>query len=326
MKNLYKIFAIISVSLVFTSFVWAEKQSLVIMDFEANGIPPEEAKVFTEHLQVEIFNCENFVILEKPDISGNLAAKGFQTTICSSVPCLIEAGKLSNADLVLGGMISKISDTYSITARLIDIGSDDVVKIVVYDHEGDIVSLLSDGVEHITAKLLEPKKIVQEPTVVQTPDSTTEKEELSVTKPTASLNAGGIGPALASCLIGPRVGLEMNEGNDEIHLGEWIALGESIVGSSATGPLRPVGNLIVTGSRAYMAYEMGGKTNSLEGALASYCIGPRIGNEINYRKIRNKEWLLLIPCINIYPLISIPLEAYRGKTMTEIEIEEGLRK
>ncbi len=154
---------------------------------------------------------------------------------------------------------------------------------------------------------------------------------------------GGFEPCLSSCCIGPRVGLEMNEGVD-IHRSEWIAFGGQLVssalGSSTTydvdpttgeiqltaNPLEPVGSAIATGTRAYMAYDRGGKANGFYGFLASYFIGPRVGAELHERKIRSKEWLLLIPCVNLYPAIAIPLEAYEGKTMSEIEVAEGLRK
>ncbi len=162
---------------------------------------------------------------------------------------------------------------------------------------------------------------------------------------------GGFGPCLATCCIGPRVGLEMNEGVD-LYKGEWIMLWGKLV-SDALGPAyttemdlnkcievypypctvettpNPVGQLglgIAVGTKAYMAYEMGGKTNGFNGFLASYFLGPRIGAELHERKIRTKEWLLLVPCACLYPAISIPLEAYRGKTMTEIEVAEGLRR
>lgn len=135
---------------------------------------------------------------------------------------------------------------------------------------------------------------------------------------------GGFVPCLATCMIGPRVGLEMNEGKD-INQSEWIMLGGQVVGGGVTGSMVSLGSSIITGTRAYMAYDMGNK-NGFEGVLASYCLGPRVGNELDYRKIRTKEWLSLVPCVNIYPLIVIPYEAYQGKTMTDIEIAEGLRK
>jgi len=131
---------------------------------------------------------------------------------------------------------------------------------------------------------------------------------------------GGFVPCLASCLIGPRVGLEMNEGR-AIETSEWIMLGGSII---AAAPV--IGQIAATGTRAYNAYVMGAKKNGLEGGLASFFLGSRVGNELDTRKIRTKEWLTLVPCVCIYPLITIPLEAYNGKTMTEIEAKEGLRK
>lgn len=135
---------------------------------------------------------------------------------------------------------------------------------------------------------------------------------------------GGFVPCLATCCIGPRVGLEMNEGV-EIYQSEWIALGGTVIGN-AMAPISPTLSYLVSlGANGYMAYDMGNK-NGFEGVLASYCLGPRIGNELDYRKIRTVEWLQLVPCVCIYPAIKIPLEAYKGKTMSEIEVEEGLRK
>jgi len=123
---------------------------------------------------------------------------------------------------------------------------------------------------------------------------------------------GGIEPCLASCCIGPRVGLEMNEGQ-EIYSSEWIGFAGSFI---------PVVGFF---ARAYMAADMG-SDNGFGGFLASYFIGPRVGNELHYRDIRNKEWLRLIPCINLYPWITTSLDAYNGVTMTEIEKRENLRK
>ena len=134
---------------------------------------------------------------------------------------------------------------------------------------------------------------------------------------TATVSKGGINPCLASCCIGPRVGLEMNEGK-EIVTSEWIGFGGSF--------LYLVHSSLPMIGRAYMAYDRGATTNGVEGFFASYFLGPRVGNELDHRKIRTMEWLRLVPCVNIYPAIAISLEAYNGKTMSEIEVKENLRK
>jgi len=304
------------------TLIRAEKPTLVIMDFEANGIPQEEAKVFTEHLQVELFNQENYSIIEESNINQKRQEKEFSGDKCATIECLVQVGKLCGAEQVIGGSITKIGDSYSVMTRLVDVNNNQLLKTFVYDHQGDIISLLSEGVAEVAAKISEPKKVVPEPVAAEKPGVPVEDTITSI----PSRGRGGIGPALASCMIGPRVGLEMNEGNDKIYLSEWIALGGSMIGGSLSKPFTPLGGPIITATRAYMAYDMGGKTNGLEGTLASYCLGPRVGNELYYRKIRTLEWLQLVHCVCIYPMIAIPLEAYHAKTMTEIEIDEGLRK
>ncbi len=109
---------------------------------------------------------------------------------------------------------------------------------------------------------------------------------------------GGVIPCVVSFFVGPRVGLEMNEGKDiemlEI-LGVIIPIVRAVPGFQAAG---------------------------VQGAVIGCCLGPRIGSEYNQRKVRTMEWLQLC-CVG---RIMIPFEAFQGKTMTEIEAKEGLRK
>ncbi len=320
--------SIFIISFLLSRYIAGQSPTLVILNFEARGIPTEESRVFTEHLQAEIFQSSRYSLLAVSDVQEELEKAGYTLDSCSAIPCLTEVGRLSGSRLAVGGVLTKIDDSYSVTVRMVDVEKNQLARMFIYRHVGDIVSLLSTGVEAVAERLIAPITAPTPATIgpVHTSDTTDNLRDTSATAVHSYREPGGFGPALASCLLGPRVGLEMNEGIEEIHLSEWIALGGSIISGSATGILTPIGNVIYTGTRAYMAYEMGGKHNGLEGALAAFCIGPRVGNELHYRKIRNKEWLLLIPCVNIYPLISIPLEAYHGKTMTEIEISEGLRK
>ena len=120
---------------------------------------------------------------------------------------------------------------------------------------------------------------------------------------------GGAGPCLASCCIGPRIGLEMNEG-DSVEILEVLRLAPY------------VGGLI----NLYVAYDYGYKAAGANGFLASCCLGPRIGKELDGRKIRTIEWLRLIPVINLYAVISVGMEAYGGKTMAEVAEEENLSR
>ena len=108
---------------------------------------------------------------------------------------------------------------------------------------------------------------------------------------------GGVVPAAVSCMVGPRVGLEMNEGKP-VEMMEWLGIW--------IFPLRAL---------------PGWNDSGVIGAIIGLYLGPRVGGQYSYRNIRTKELLGLF----IGPILPT-LEAFQGKTMTEIEEAEGLRK
>ena len=124
--------------------------------------------------------------------------------------------------------------------------------------------------------------------------------------------AGGVWPCLATCFMGDvRIGLYMNEGK-EVENMDWIVFVLNAVGTGL-GPF-------------VSAYDAHKKSSSMKGCCVGYFWGRRAGGEINNYKLRTKEILLCIPIINIYPCIAIPLEAFNGKTMTQIIEEENLKR
>ena len=135
---------------------------------------------------------------------------------------------------------------------------------------------------------------------------------------------GGLHSGLKSLFFGPRVGLEANE-NQPV---TFIEKANLFI------PLAP-----------FQVYS----ENGIKGFAASAFFGPRVGMEIKERKIRKVEWLGLVPVIGVtYHLITsrpsktavlievvsaallsrlLPaIEAFRGKTMTEIEKKENLKR
>lgn len=124
---------------------------------------------------------------------------------------------------------------------------------------------------------------------------------------------GGVGPCLATCIFSDtRIGLALNEGK-EIETYDWITLASSFVG------LTPV-------AKAYAAYENGYKQAGMTGFCVGYLWGPRPGRMFDEYKLRSKEIMLCIPCVQLYPMIALPCEAYNGKTLTEVIEEEGLKR
>lgn len=127
-------------------------------------------------------------------------------------------------------------------------------------------------------------------------------------------NRGGIEPCLATIFMGDtRIGLYMNEGKPIEDL-DWIRF---------VGNFVPYVDIAVP---VYTSYKYAYPTSGISGCAVSYLWGHRVGKEYNNYRLRTKEWLLCIPCVNIYPCVAITLEAYSGKTFTEVVQEEGLAR
>lgn len=135
---------------------------------------------------------------------------------------------------------------------------------------------------------------------------------------------GGVMNGLKSLLFGPRIGLEANEGAPVTFVEK----------ANLFVPLAP-----------FQAYTV----NGYRGFLAGAFLGPRVGMELGERKIRTREWLGLLPVIGAAVHLAqsdasttmviaevvvagflsrlIPaIEALSGKTMSEIERRENLRR
>jgi len=117
-------------------------------------------------------------------------------------------------------------------------------------------------------------------------------------------SAGGAGPFFASCCLGPRIGTEYNEGK-AIEVDEWLGL-------------------IIP--RPITAIFQGGSNNGFNGYMASCCLGPRVGEQLDKRKVRTLEWLYLVPFVNVVSAVIVSVEAGKGKTMSQIESKESLKK
>jgi hypothetical protein len=134
---------------------------------------------------------------------------------------------------------------------------------------------------------------------------------------------GGVAPCLATCFLGDsRIGLYMNEGKP-IETADWIVFG----GNAAGGILGNVSSYLdLPFGSIYGGYDAYQKSKTAKGFCVGAIWGRRAGAEINTTKLRTKEILMCIPIVDLYPCIAIPLEAYNGKTMSQVIQEEGLTR
>ncbi len=128
--------------------------NLAVTEFREIGISKDEATVLTERLRTELFQTNQFKIIEREMMNEVLNEQGFQQSGCVSDECIVEIGRIVGVEQIVGGSISKIADIYSVTAKIVSVETGEVLKIATYDCECPIDNLLKSGMQTVALKLI----------------------------------------------------------------------------------------------------------------------------------------------------------------------------
>lgn len=112
----------------------SDKAAVAVADLDATGISKEETYLLSSRLMAEIWKTQKFEVLERQKMDAILQEQGFQLSgACDEASCLLEIGRLLPVEKIIGGSIGKVGNTWTITLRMIDIGSGRIEKTVIRD-------------------------------------------------------------------------------------------------------------------------------------------------------------------------------------------------
>ena len=137
----------------FSANLFSQQIVLAVIDFEGKGVTQIEASALTDKLRTEIINLGNVTLVERGEMDEILQEQGFQQTGCVSSECMVEVGLLLGATQIVGGSISRVGNTFSVSARIIDIETGKIINSANYDYSGVIDELLISGMRNISQLL-----------------------------------------------------------------------------------------------------------------------------------------------------------------------------
>ena len=145
--------------------LFAQKKNIAVLQFDAENVSTSEAKILTNRLNDELFNFGKFTVIERAQIEPVLKEQGFQQSGCVSSECAVEAGKLLGVDQIVTGSIGKIGSYYTVSARMIDVQTGEVLKNSKRDISGSIDLILRNTMKVLAAELSDIRVIkkVQQP-------------------------------------------------------------------------------------------------------------------------------------------------------------------
>lgn len=131
----------------------AQSIPIAVLDFDGFGISQTEAIALSNRLRNELFKLGTFEVVDRGMMESILAEQDFQMAGCTSNECLVEVGQLLGARQMVGGSISKVGETFTVSARIVDVETGKVLRVSDYDLQGDLDLLLTRGMGVVAARL-----------------------------------------------------------------------------------------------------------------------------------------------------------------------------
>jgi len=126
-----------------------------ILNLAAKGVSEVEAEVLSEKLRSHVTQLlqspeyramadrDQYEVVEREDMDKIFEQFDIQNIGCVSDSCAIEFGKMLQADRILQGTIGKVGNTYSVSARILDVESTKTIANRNIQYRGSIDDVLT---------------------------------------------------------------------------------------------------------------------------------------------------------------------------------------
>jgi len=141
-------------AITFLANICLSQEYTAVVELDALGISENEAKALTDRLRVELHKSGNFIVLERAMMEEILTEQGFQQSGCVSDECIVEVGKLLAVQSIIGGSLSRVGSTYSVSIRMISVETGKVFAVSQKDFSDKIDYLLTDGMAILVKDLI----------------------------------------------------------------------------------------------------------------------------------------------------------------------------
>ena len=98
-------------------------KSIAILDFEGIGINTIEASSLTNILHSEVTKTNTVTLVDRKTIKQILLEQNINQVLCKSLECISKAGASLNVELIMGGIITKNNDSFSLEVNIFQVSN-----------------------------------------------------------------------------------------------------------------------------------------------------------------------------------------------------------
>lgn len=126
---------LIYILLIFYSQIIAQ-MNMAVIEFKGSGISQIDAINITNRFSVYLFETGKVNLVEREMLQRVLAEQDFQMSGCVAAECAVEIGQLAGVEQVVAGTVALSFGVYTLTVRIVDVESGEIVKQIIRDYTG----------------------------------------------------------------------------------------------------------------------------------------------------------------------------------------------
>jgi hypothetical protein len=130
------------------------KINIAVQELTGKGIDQSAAGIISDRLRSELINTGVFRVMERGEMESILKEQGFQKSgACDEASCLVEVGQLLGVERMVAGSIGKVGDFFTISLRMINVATGEILYTVNVDFKGTIEDVISRATGQAAVKL-----------------------------------------------------------------------------------------------------------------------------------------------------------------------------
>lgn len=127
---------------------------IAVIDFVGYNVSETDCNALTERFRAELYNTGVFTIIERKLMNEILIEQGIQQSGCTDNDCVVQVGKLIGVKKIITGSVNQMGNIYSVSARVVNVESGIVERVIALDHRDGLEELLTDGMKKVASKII----------------------------------------------------------------------------------------------------------------------------------------------------------------------------
>lgn len=102
-----------------------QKASVAVLNIDTRGIV-QDASAMSYITRIELEKTGVYNVIDRYEVAESVKKRGLKLDSCFSKTCVVDAGKVINADKVITGSVERFNEKIIVTLRLVDIASGNI--------------------------------------------------------------------------------------------------------------------------------------------------------------------------------------------------------